>query len=103
MHDRFRMDNDLNLGRREVEQPAGFDQLEAFVEESGGIDGDLVPHPPGWMVERLGGGCALDLLAREGAERSAAGGEDDALDLVVPAGVETLEDGGVLGIDRQDG
>ena len=36
------------------------------------------------------------------AERAAGRGQDDALDILDPVGAERLEDGVVLGIDRQD-
>ena len=44
MHDRFGMNNDLNLVRRQIKKPAGFDQLQRFVEHRG--SGEAVRNGP---------------------------------------------------------
>ena len=64
VHDALRMDDDVDARHFHVEEPAGFDHFEAFVEEGGGIDGDLAAHVPGGMLERLLDGGGGDLLAR---------------------------------------
>ena len=66
VHGGLRVNHDINLGRREIEQPACLDHLESFVHQSGAIDGDAVAHLPCWMIqgllgshrgERLAAGC----------------------------------------------
>src|SRR5206468_4649971 len=78
---RLGVDDDVDLLGREVEKPAGFDQLQALVEHRGGVDGDLAPHAPGGVLEGVGEGGVLDLLGGGGAKGAAGGGEDQALDL----------------------
>ena len=92
----------ISFGRHR-EQMMRLDQLEALVHQARGIDGDLRPHRPIGMAQRLLGRGGVDLRARPGAERAARGGEDDALDVLAAAGAERLEDRVVLGIDRQHG
>ena len=43
----------------------------------------------------------LELVSRAAAERAAGGSEDDRVDGVARASLEALEDGAVLGVDRQ--
>ncbi len=50
MNDALRVDNDADAVHADVEEPAGFDHFEAFVEERGGIDGDFLAHDPRRML-----------------------------------------------------
>ena len=54
------------------------------------------------MGQGLGHGHLGQLLGRIGAERPAAGRQHHPADLLPPAGLQGLEDGAVLAIDRQD-
>ncbi len=72
------MNHHLHFRKRQVEQPAGLDQLQPLIEHRGRVDGDLVAHPPGRMGQRLG------RVARRRSARPrtsdtapAAGGEDE--------------------------
>src|SRR5687768_9699344 len=103
MDHRLGVDDDVDLFGREVEEPAGFDQLQALVEHGGGVDGDLVAHPPGGVVEGVGGGGGFDFVEGGVAEGAAGGGEDEALHFGRSASLHGLEDGGVFGVDGEDG
>src|SRR5579872_2301890 len=102
MNDRFWMYNDLNLLWPKVEQPAGFDQLETFVEHRGGIDSDLISHSPRWMVERVRQCRVANLFQWCMPERPATGRENNASHFVRPATGHRLENGGMLGIDGKN-
>ena len=52
MHDRLRMNHHVDLIGSQVEQPAGFDDLQGLVHHRGRIDRDLRPHVPGGMAQR---------------------------------------------------
>jgi hypothetical protein len=65
------------------------------------IDRDLGAHRPIGMGDRLARGGGAHLVEALVAERSAAGGEDDPPHAVGTGAVEALEDGIMLGIDRQ--
>ncbi len=97
------MDGDLDAGGREVEEAAGFDDLEALVEHGGGVDGDALTHDPGGMFEGLGGGDAVEVGEGGVAEGAPGGSEPDLLDFGGGAGAEALVDGVVLGVDGEEG
>src|SRR6266566_8984382 len=80
----------------------GFDDFERLVDERGGIDRDLLAHRPGRMFERFGHRRARDPLGAPGAERAARRGENEPRELGRPAPRHALQDGAVLGIDRDD-
>ena len=54
--DRLGMNDDVDLVGAHVEEPAGFNDLEALVHHGGGVDGDAVAHFPVGMSESLGDG-----------------------------------------------
>ena len=57
-------DHDPDFVRGEVEEPAGLDQFEAFIEHGGRVDGDLVAHAPGGVGEGLVKRHGLHLIKR---------------------------------------
>src|SRR5205085_10891139 len=81
MHDRRRLEHDLDSLVRQAEEKVRLDQLEALVCERGRVDGDLRAHPPGRVGERLLGGDILELISPAAAERPARAGEDEGIDL----------------------
>ena len=85
----------------QAEQPAGLDHLQRLVHQRGRIDGDLRPHAPGRVPQRLVDGDVGELGPAAAAEGPAAAGQDDALDGVRRAALDRLEDGAVFAIDRQ--
>ena len=84
------------------EQVGGLDHLQALVHHGGGIDRDLGAHRPVGMGDGLlRRGRRPSASRRPGAERPAGGGEDQARrPAAAHAGLQHLEDGRVLGIDR---
>ena len=98
VHDRLRVDHDVEALVRHAEQVVGLDQLEPLVHERGGVDRDLAAHVPGGVGERLLASHVLEVGAA--AEGTAAGGEHEAVDGARPLGGHELVQGGVLGIHR---
>lgn len=96
------MDKHLNTIGGDVEEPAGFDDLKAFVHQRGGVDGHLATHAPVGMLKGVGKGDVLQLLACASAEGAAGGGEEYLVH-VAHFAHEALEDGRMFGVDRQDG
>ncbi len=100
--DALGVDDDVDAVHFDVEEPAGFDHFEAFVEEGGGVDGDFPAHGPSGVTEGLGWGDAGEFLGWGIAEGAAAGGEDEALDVRGGAAFEALEDRVMFGVDGKD-
>ncbi len=97
--DALPVEEDVDAVQGDIEQPAGLDALQPLVEEGGAVHGDLLPHLPVGVSQRLLGGDPVHLLGRRIAEGAAGGGEDDALDAVRLFAPEALPDGGVLAVD----
>ena len=76
--------------------------LKAFVHEGGGVDCHFAAHAPVGVLEGVGEGDMLQLLASTVAEGAAGGGEEYLIHIAHFAH-ETLEDGRMFGIDGQDG
>ena len=100
--DALRMDNDIDLLDWDIEEPSGLDHFESFIEERGGVDGDLLTHCPSGVFEGLFEGDVFDIRGGGGAEGAAGGGEDESFDRIVLIPLETLENGVVLAIDRKN-
>src|SRR5207249_2062597 len=73
-----------------------------FVEEGGGINGDLAAHDPGGMFEGALDGDPGEILPGGGSERPAGGGEPKAAHRGGRFAIQTLKDGGVLAVHGQD-
>ena len=102
VYDALRMHYYLYLLWGNIEQPLGLNDFEAFVHHTCRVDGNLGSHVPVGMFECHGRGHCGQLLLAEGAERTSAGSQDYLLHgTCLPH--ETLEDGAVLTIHRQDG
>jgi len=105
MDDALGMDNDLDAVHADVEEPACLDHFEAFVEEGGGIDGDLAAHDPGRVFEGLFEGDLGEGFDGPGGpvtERPATGGEPKIADGAGGLVLEALEDGGMFAVDGED-
>ena len=105
MHDALRMHDDLHAVHADVEEPAGLDHLQPFVEEGGGINRDLAAHDPARVFQRaLDGDVGEGFLRvqRPVAEGAAAGGEPEVADGGGRLVIEALEDGGVLAVHGED-
>ena len=98
MHDRLRMDDDLDLIGADTEQPVRLDDLEPLVHQRRRIDGDLPAHLPCRMTKRLIRRDPLQLRRGEIAKRSARGGENQSSNLALVSPVQALVDGVVLAV-----
>ena len=83
MNDGLWVDDDVNLIGAHAEEPAGFNDFEAFVHHGGGVDGDAIAHFPVGMGESLIDGDAGEVVDGCFTEGAAGGGEDDAADFGV--------------------
>ncbi len=105
MDDALGVDDDLDAVHADVEEPAGLDHFEAFVEEGGGVDGDLAAHDPGRVFEGLfEGDLGEGINGPDGpvTEGAATGGEPEVADGGRGFVFEALEDGGVFAVDGED-
>ena len=100
--DALRVDDDIDASHFDIEEPAGLDHFEAFVEERGGVDGDFAAHVPRGVFEGLFEGGGGDLVWGPCAEGPAASGEDETADVGWGSAVEALEDGVVFAVDGED-
>ncbi len=82
MDDALPVNQHLDLRGRDIEQPPGFNHLEPFVHERGGIDRDLRAHLPVGMPQRLLGLHVLHLLAGQLPQRAAGSGQNQASDVL---------------------
>src|SRR5262245_31744145 len=96
MDDRLGMDQDLDLLRGQVEEPARFDDLEPLVHQCGGVYRDLRAHFPRRMLEGLVHAHPCQLLLWHRPEWSAGRREQDAVDIGSIVPLEALEDRAVL-------
>ena len=101
VHDALRMDEHLNIVRRDAEQVHGLNEFQALIHHGRGVHADLRAHAPVRVADGHLGRDAARFFARPAAERAAGAGEQDLAQLALPAG-QALEDGRVLGIDRHD-
>jgi hypothetical protein len=102
VHERGRVNDDLDLPVREPEQEVRLDQLEPFVRERGRVDRDLRAHAPGRVGQRVRACDIRQLFARPAAEWAARGGEDDRAHRLEVAPFQALEHCGVLAVDGQE-
>ncbi|RIH86312.1 hypothetical protein Mterra_01457 [Calidithermus terrae] len=101
VHVGLRVDQHLHLLQRQAEELHGLEHLEALVEQRRGVDGHLGPHLPARVAQgHLGGDVAqVGGLVQEGA---AGGGEDELGHAGKGLAGQALEEGGVLGVHRED-
>ena len=103
MDDALGMHNHLDPAQIDAEEPVCLDDLQPFVHHGGRVDGDPLAHGPGGMAQRLFRGDVRKGLFRSGTERTSRCGEEDPADLFGPLACKALEDGRMLGIDRDQG
>ncbi len=99
---RLRVEKHVNLFGRKAKQPMGLDNLETLVNQSCRIDSDLRAHRPVGVGEGLSSGNGAEFGERNVAKSAAGSSEDDAPERRRFTD-KALEDGGVLGVDRNDG
>src|SRR3990167_3570704 len=55
MDDALGVDEDLDVFDIDIKKPAGLDDLQAFVHQGGGVDGDIFAHVPVGVIQSLSG------------------------------------------------
>lgn len=101
VHDALRVDEHLDIVRRDAEQVHGLDEFQALVHHGRGVHADFRAHAPVRVTDSHLGRDVARLFACPAAEGAAGAGEQDLVQLALPAG-QALENGRVLGIDRHD-
>src|SRR5882724_10992620 len=96
MHDRGRLEHDLDAVVRDVEEEVRLDQLESLVGEGRGVHGDLRAHAPRRMREGLLRVHADELVPPPSAERPTGSCEDERIHLLRAPTLEALMKRGVL-------
>ncbi len=76
MHHALRVDDDIDARHFHIEKPPGLDHLEPFVEQRGGVYGDLRAHVPRRVLQRLRPRHAGELFRRHFPERAARRRQD---------------------------
>ena len=102
VHDRLRVDDDVDPVEADAEQQVRLDDLEPLVDQRRGVRRDQRAHRPGRVGERLLGADVGERGAVAAAERPAGGGEDQPAHLLGPPAAQALGERGVLGVDRDD-
>src|SRR5690606_26581690 len=100
--DRLGMHDDLDLVVADAKEPVRLDNFESFVHHGRRIDGDLSPHRPGWMLQRVGGPRSFHLVLASGAERTAGSREDRLGDSIARFTLKALPDSGMLTVDGEE-
>jgi hypothetical protein len=106
VHGALWVDHHLDSLRRQTEQPARLDDLEALVHHRRRVDRDLSSHDPVRVCAGLVRGHRGERLERGVTERPTGGGQQQlahaaAVEAAREASGQALEDGVVLRIDRQ--
>ena len=97
------MDDSVDTRSIHAEEPMRLDDLKCFVHHRRGVDGDLGPHTPGRVVERLLDRRVVDALLGPGSKRPTRSCQDKAFDLIgLAPGRDALEDRTMLGVDRDE-
>src|SRR6185295_6744525 len=86
----LRMHHHFYFLRRKIKQPTGLDYLKTFVHERGRIDGNSLPHPPGWMIQGLLWCYKFEIRLRSFAKWPARRGQDEFRHLTAQSGSKTL-------------
>ena len=103
MDDALRVNDYLNAVVLHAEEPLGLHDLQRLVEQRGAVDGDLLAHDPVGMLQRLRLRGASDggLIPR--AEGAAGAGQEDFVDGIARSALQTLKNGAVFAVHRQQG
>ena len=102
VHDRLRVHHHVDPVVRGGEQVMGLDQLQALVHQRRRVDRDLPAHVPSGVGQRLGDGHVLQVGAVTAAERTAGGGEHQALHGPRRLAADELGQRRVLGVHGHD-
>src|SRR5579883_539426 len=99
MHNALWVDDNLDLVIGDAKEPVRLYDFQPLIHQSGRVNRDLWPHPPGGMRQRLGY-CDLALLLQRFVSEGAAGGSENQPGNILgrfPA--QALPEGAVFAID----
>ena len=101
--DRLGVHHDLDPVVVDAEELVGLNDLEALVHQRRRVDGDLRPHGPRRVGQRVGHRDRAEPLGRPAPERTARGGEEQPghVGRALQRG-QALVQRAVLGVDRDD-
>ncbi len=102
VHQRLRMDDDVDVVIGHSEEQMRLNQLEALVHQGCRVDRDERPHVPGGVRQRLLRAHLAQLGAGAAPKRPAAGGEDELANLRGPAAAQALGQRRMLGVHRNE-
>jgi hypothetical protein len=86
------MHDDAHILQRYPEEVARLDHLQTLVHHGGRVYGDLRPHPPRGVLERILRSSLDELCLLQGEERSSRRRQQYFPDLLTPSTLQTLED-----------
>ena len=92
MNDGLGVNVDVNLGRRQTKKPMRLNNFQAFVHQSGGVDGNPAPHLPDGVLQGLLGGQAVKSLPWSLKKWPSGPRQDDTADFPRQPGAQTLVD-----------
>src|SRR5258708_7007521 len=95
------MNEHVHLIGREIEEPAGFNDLETLVGHGRGVDGDAIAHLPGGMIQRLPDRPRFQFMYWRPAEWTAASRQNELADFGMFASAHALMHAVVLAIHGQ--
>src|SRR5688572_14086845 len=96
------MNDHLDRIVRKPEQKMRLDDLERLVHQRRTVDRDLATHRPGRMLQSVGDSRISQALLGPFPKRSARGGEDHPANLAAVASPDTLQNGAVLAVHRDN-
>ncbi len=102
VHQRLRMDDNVDVVVGHAEEQMRLDQLETLVHQGGRVDRDERPHVPRRVRKGLFGRHLAQLVTSAAPERPAACGQDELAHLRGPTTAQALGERGVLGVHRDE-
>ncbi len=96
----LRMYHHLNLINTGPKQLISFDHLQALIHHRGRIDGNLRPHLPVWMIQRLLNRRLGHVLLGPFSKRTARARQQDAPQIGRLMPMESLKNGTMLTVHR---
>ena len=103
MDDRLRMNNDVDLLRRNVKKPSCLDHFQPFIHQRRRIDRDPFSHPPCGMLQSLLRRDISELLDRCFTERPSGRREKQFLHALLGRSLQALKERRMLTVDGQHG
>ena len=103
MNDTLWLYHHLNMIQVHVKQPLGLHNFQTFVYQGRGIYSDLPSHYPVWMFQSIRNRNISKFFCGTSAEWSAGCRDQKFMDLFVFFSMDSLENGAVFTVNREDG